>query len=167
MSRGPRALTVFGRGPQTIKGWKQLNFQKNENHWPSPLTPATATIVAFEVIIGHNSRPDCARESVKTSSASEDSNASCEVCCAYLWRHCYMFREENSFFMLPKKLVVFIIRKAMEWKLNNLEIKFLHKKCQLWPWLCESNWKNELFWGVKRCKTQNSGLFYLFWAFEW
>ena len=28
------------------------------------LTPAKATIVAFEVMIGRNSRPDCARESV-------------------------------------------------------------------------------------------------------
>jgi len=47
------------------------------------LGPATSTIVAFEVMIGHNSRPGCTRESVKTSSNSEDSNVSFEVCCTY------------------------------------------------------------------------------------
>jgi len=44
-----------------------------------------ATIVAFEVIMSHNSRPDCACQSVKTSSGSEDSNAYLEVYCACLW----------------------------------------------------------------------------------
>jgi len=42
------------------------------------LRPAKATIVAFEVMIGCNSRMDCARESVKTSSDSADSNQSDE-----------------------------------------------------------------------------------------
>jgi len=42
------------------------------------LTSATVTIVAFEVMIGHNSRMDCARESVKTSSNAEDSSRSDE-----------------------------------------------------------------------------------------
>jgi len=43
-----------------------------------PVKSATATIVPFEVMIGHNSRADCARESVKTSSDPEDSNRSDE-----------------------------------------------------------------------------------------
>jgi len=43
-----------------------------------PSTRVEATILPFEVMIGHNSRTDCARESVKTSSDSEDSNRSDE-----------------------------------------------------------------------------------------
>jgi len=42
-------------------------------------TPATATNVAFEVMIGHNSRMDFAKELVKTTSDSEDSNRSDEL----------------------------------------------------------------------------------------
>jgi len=40
----------------------------------NPLKPATATIVAFKVMIGHNLQTDCARESVKTFLDLEDSN---------------------------------------------------------------------------------------------
>ena len=43
-----------------------------------PSTRVEATILPFEVMIGHNSRTDCARESVKTSTDSEDSNRSDE-----------------------------------------------------------------------------------------
>jgi len=35
----------------------------------------------------------------------------------------------------------------MEQKLITLEIKFLHKKCHLWPSLCESNWKKWTLFG--------------------
>jgi len=102
--------------------------------------------MAFEVMIGHNSRPDCARESVKISSDSEDSNPYFEVCYAYMWRHCDMICGEHPFFTLPKNLVV-LIQKAVKHKLNTLEITFLHNKCQLRPSLCEVNWnKWTFFW---------------------
>jgi len=52
------------------------------------LTPADATIMAFEDMIGHDTPPDCARESVKISSVSENSNASFEIRCKCVWRHC-------------------------------------------------------------------------------
>jgi len=60
--------------------------------------------MAFEVVIGYNSQLDCARELAKTSFHLEESNASFEVYCAYLWRHCDVFCGENPFFTLPKKL---------------------------------------------------------------
>ena len=112
--------------------------------------------MAFEVMICHNSRPDCAFESVKISSDLDDSNPYFEVCYAYMWRHCDMICGENPFFTLAKNLVV-LIQKAAKHKLNTLEITFLHNKCQLWPSLCESNWKKwtffwwEQLWNLK-CK---------------
>jgi len=50
----------------------------------NPLMLITSTVVAFEDIIWHNMRPDCTKESVNTLSDLEDSNATFEVCCAYL-----------------------------------------------------------------------------------
>jgi len=58
---------------------------------PKSLWHAEASVVTFKVIIGHNSRTECAKESVKTSSDAEDSNALFEVCCAYLRHHCDVF----------------------------------------------------------------------------
>jgi len=89
-----------------------------------------------------NVEKHCARESVKTLSVSEDSNASFEVCCMYilvmsLWR---AFWEKPGFH--DAKKFVLCIQKAVEKKPNTLEIKFLHKKCELVPELCESDWKN-------------------------
>jgi len=49
-------------------------------------------------------------------------------------------------FHVARKIEVFI-KKSVERKLKNLEIKFLFRKCQLWPYLCECNWKNELIFG--------------------
>jgi len=80
---------------------------------------AEATIVAFEVLIGHNSRPDCARVSVDISSDSETSNAFFKACCACMWRDCDVFCGGNLVFYVVKNLVVFI-RKAVEQKLNTL-----------------------------------------------
>jgi len=44
----------------------------------SSLGPAKTIIVAFEAMIGQNSRMDCARNSVKTSLDSEESSRSDE-----------------------------------------------------------------------------------------
>jgi len=40
--------------------------------------------LAFEIMIGHNSRPECDRESVKISSVPESSNASFEISCTFV-----------------------------------------------------------------------------------
>ena len=87
---------------------------------------AEATIVVFEVLIGHNSRPDLARELAKILSDSETSNAFFKVCCACKWRNCDVIFGRNPVFHVVKNLVVFI-RKAVEQKLNTLKIKFLQK----------------------------------------
>jgi len=91
-------------------------------------TPAETTIVAFEVIIDQNSRPDRARESVKIPLDLEGGNAYFEVCFAYVWRHCDVILGQNTFFTLPRNSVVFI-QKSLEQKLNTLETKFLYKIC--------------------------------------
>ena len=91
-------------------------------------------------MIGHNSRPDCARESVKISSVSDSSKASFEIRCTYVWRHF----GRKSVFHFAKNLVVLF--KELEQKLNRLEINF-YKKCQRSPSLCESNWKKWTIFG--------------------
>jgi len=60
----------------------------------NPLRPAEAMIMAFEVIIRHSKRTDCAGESVKTSSDAENSNA----CCTYSRCYCDLFLKKNPFF---------------------------------------------------------------------
>jgi len=62
----------------------------------------------------------------------------------YVARTSDVILEENPFFTLPKNLVVFI-QKAVDGKPNTLEIKFLHKKCQLPSSLFESNRKQWTF----------------------
>jgi len=78
--------------------------------------------VAFEVMICYNARPYCARKLVKTSSNSEESNASFEVCWAYLQCHCDVLSWKNPFYTLPKNC----IQKAVVRKLNTLDMEFLH-----------------------------------------
>jgi len=41
--------------------------------------PAEGTIVAFNVIIGHHSRTDCAKKSLKTSTDLEERNLSAKI----------------------------------------------------------------------------------------
>jgi len=55
----------------------------DENVYGNLSVLAEAMSVFFKVIIGHNSRADRSRESVKTTSDSEDSNAFFEVRGAY------------------------------------------------------------------------------------
>ena len=104
----------------------------NVSNFCQPFTFAPATVVAIEVMDGHNDWTDWARKSLKTSSDSEDSNVSFEVCYACFWRHCDMIVWENPFFTLPQNSVVFI-QKTLQLKINTLEIKFPCKNCQLWP----------------------------------
>jgi len=80
------------------------------------LKVAEGTIVAFEVMIGHNSRKDCGRESVKTSSDSQDSNAFCEGCCAYWWR---LFWGEPGFLDKTRLSEVLFIDKKITFLADN------------------------------------------------
>jgi len=62
----------------------------SNRHLHNPSTREESTIMAFIFMIGYRSWPDCGsvvRESVKMSPDSEDSNASFEVGCAYVWRY--------------------------------------------------------------------------------
>ena len=82
---------------------------------------------------------------MKRSSDLEDSNASFEVCCAYLWHDFDMILWDNPFFTLQKNIVVFI-QKAVKLKPNTLEIKFIHKKSVMIA-LCKCNSKMSTFLG--------------------
>jgi len=84
---------------------------------------------------------------LKTFSDLENSNAHSKVCCTYLWRHCDVFLWEKPVFHFAIKFVAFIL-KNVEQKRSMLEIKFLYKKCQSWPYLCENNWDNYTFFPV-------------------
>jgi len=83
---------IFATFNDCLFHWNKVSYKKCET-WISltilgktsgdmtvtvPSTPVEATILPFEVMIGHNSRTDCARESVKTSTDSENSNRSDE-----------------------------------------------------------------------------------------
>jgi len=104
----------------------------------------TGRCCLFQVMIGHNLRLDCATESQ--------------------WRHCRIWKTATYLltyvtstcdvivtccsgkkrFHVGEKFVVFV-QNAVERKLNTLEIKFLHVKCQSWPSLYEINWEKWTF----------------------
>ena len=67
-----------------------------------PLTPAPATTVAGEVMIGHNFWTDWAKESVKASSDPGDGSEFFEVSCAHMWRHCDVVSAKKSFRVAKK-----------------------------------------------------------------
>ena len=96
-------------------------------------------------MIGHNSQPDCARESVKPSSHLEDSES---IFCGMLRvRVTSLWCDfgETRFCTLSKNWVVFIPN-AVEQKLNTLEINFLHNVSYDRPFANAID-KNEVFLG--------------------
>ena len=66
----------------------------------------------------YSSRPHCVSESLKTSSDWVDSNASFEVCCAYMWRHCDVFFWEKTRFSRCQKNSWFVFIKP--WSGNEI-----------------------------------------------
>jgi len=56
--------------------------------WCDPFNARETTIVAFEVMTGHKSRPECAGLDSQWRYRRMRKKAFFEVCCAYLWCHC-------------------------------------------------------------------------------
>jgi len=61
---------------QNNRGFVRKNPSQDITRFFHPLMLSEDTIVAFKVIIGHHAQIDCARDSVKTSSNSQNSNQS-------------------------------------------------------------------------------------------
>ena len=85
-------------------------YTQHRWHVKTPSTSATATIIAFEVMIGHNSRTDSAGKSVKTSSDWKDSNRSDEVWKRYLniwnfWDKCKFLNFRKRFLAILKTII--------------------------------------------------------------
>ena len=102
---------------------------------------AEATIVVFEVLIGNNSRPDCARASVDISSDSETSNAFFKICWACMWRDFW----GNRVFLRCQKFSGFYL-KSRGAETKHVVNKVFTEKMSVTAVTLQSNCKNEVFW---------------------